>query len=218
MSSSSAGEQKETKLLQVEWESLRTGIAGPRSQKCPQSMAMRALLDHFRTWSEEEIFATVAPETGMTLFQHILRDKQLFFDNDPGCPKFSCVYYDNLTAIYAAKTNPLKAIKPSVREGAVSGGLRQAMVKAKQNSREELMFYLRTSTHAPTEHDIVGLYRYIAGVNMHGSKDQLETGLSVMRYARKHEIPKKYPSWEPIMLPTWELILTEVARTKDHRE
>eukprot|EP00971_Amphidinium_carterae_P074923 1480494-Amphidinium_carterae.1 len=117
MTSATAAEGKETKLLQSEWEQLRTGIAGPRSQKCPQSMAMRALLDHFRTWTKAEVFGTVSAETGLSLYQHILKDKQMHFDGSPDCPKFSGLYYANLTQIYAAKSNPLKAIKPSVKEG-----------------------------------------------------------------------------------------------------
>eukprot|EP00971_Amphidinium_carterae_P311027 6180994-Amphidinium_carterae.1 len=142
-----------TKLLQLEWEQISSGIAGPKTQKCPQSMAMRALLDHFRTWTEQEIFTAVSSQTGLTLYQHIVKDKRAAFENKPDCPKFSGLYYDNLTQIYASKTNPLKAIKPSVQQGVVTPGMRNGIMKAKQNSREELRFHLRTWTKAPTEHD-----------------------------------------------------------------
>eukprot|EP00971_Amphidinium_carterae_P315196 6264837-Amphidinium_carterae.3 len=203
---------KETKLLQAEWEQISSGISGPKTQKCPQSMAMRALLDHYRTWTEQEIFTAVSPRTGLTLYQHLLQDKRAAFENKPDCPKFSCLYYDNLTQIYASKTNPLKAVQPSVREGMVTPGMRNGILKAKQNSREELRFHLRTHGKAPTEHDVCGLFRWISTLNVRSAKDQLETGLALMTWVSKHGLAATYPAWHKVMTQTWETIVIEAMR------
>eukprot|EP00971_Amphidinium_carterae_P238250 4729772-Amphidinium_carterae.3 len=208
--STEGAEGRETKLLQAEWDKLKRGISGPQSQKCPQAMTMRALLDHFRTWSEQDVFATISSETGLTLYQHILRDKTASLKGDDGAPKFSGVYYDNLTQIYAAKTNPLKAIQPSVKEGTVTPGLRNGILRAKQNCREELLFFLRTHRGVPTEHDVCGLLRWVSTLNVHGAKDQLETGVAVMRFYAKHELQVKYAAWQTVMAHTWESIVSEV--------